>query len=63
MEHRFYIAKELRPTVAEKPIKGLGRWYNASLRDIGQVDQIRKDTISGLKTTDKVLLPGRLKLL
>lgn len=58
-EHHFYISGEPIPTVAEKPIKSLGRWYDASLRDTTQVDQIREDTISSLKTIDNSLLPGR----
>ncbi len=62
VEHRFLIGKEPIPTVAEKPVKSLGGWYDASLKDRALVDQIRVDTISGLKTIDKTLLPGRMKL-
>lgn len=61
-EHHFYINEEPIPTVAENPIKSLGCWYDASLRDTAQVDQIREATISSLKTIDKTFLPGRLKL-
>ena len=40
----------------------VGRWYDANLRDRDQVDQIRQDTICGLESIHKSLLPGKLKL-
>lgn len=61
-EYRFFIGGEPIPTVAEKPIKSLGRWYDASLRDTAQVEQIREDTIRNLMTINHSLLPCRLKL-
>ncbi len=36
-EQRFHIGKEPIPTVSEKPMKGLDHWYDASLKDKGQV--------------------------
>lgn len=30
---QFHISDEPIPTILEKPIKSLGRWYNADLRD------------------------------
>ncbi len=50
------------PTVAEKPVKSLGRWYHATLKDSEQVDQLRQDTMCGLESINKTMLPGRLKL-
>ena len=61
-ESRFYIGEEPIPTVAEKPIKSLGRWYDSTLKDGDQVNQIRQYTIDALKTIEKSLLPGKLKL-
>ncbi|RXN17451.1 hypothetical protein ROHU_008023 [Labeo rohita] len=61
-EQRFYVGKEPIPTVAEKPVKSLGRWYHATLKDTEQVDQLMKDTICGLESINKTKLPGRLKL-
>ncbi|KAK0136753.1 Retrovirus-related Pol polyprotein from type-2 retrotransposable element R2DM [Merluccius polli] len=61
-DQRFYIGEEPIPTVAEKPIKSLGRWYDATLKDTVQVEQLRQDTISGLQSIEKTMLPGRLKL-
>ena len=61
-EQRFFIGEEPIPTVSEKPVKSLGRWYDANLKDKDQVHQLRQDTICGLESIDKSLLPGRLKL-
>lgn len=61
-EHRFHINEEPIVTVEENPIKSLGRWYDASLRDTAQVDQIREAIIRSLKTINKTFLPGRLTL-
>src|SRR4029434_1484687 len=40
----------------------LGRWYDASLKDKEQVDQLRKDVASGLENINRTALPGKLKL-
>lgn len=61
-DHRFHIGKEPIPTFSKKPMKSLGRWYDASLRDNEQVDQLRKEVASGLENIDRTLLPGKLKL-
>ncbi len=34
-----------------KPVKSLGRWYNASLRDKDQVQQVRQDFTNSLETS------------
>ena len=60
-DQHFYIGDEA-PTVSEKPVKSLGRWCNASLKDLEQVDQIWKDVVSGLENIDRTALPGKLKL-
>ena len=59
---RFHIGEEPIPTVSKKPVKSLGRWYDASLKDKDQVDQLRKEVASGLASIDRTLLPGKLKL-
>lgn len=46
----------------EKPVKSLGRWYDVTLKDTEQVDQLRQETLSGLERIDKSLRPGKLKL-
>lgn len=55
-DHCFFIGEEPIPTVTEKPVKSLSRWYDATFKDKELVDQLRWDTFS------KSLVPGRLKL-
>ena len=59
---RFHIGEDPIPTVSEQPVKSLGRWYNASLKDKEQVEQLRQEIGKGLENIDKTLLPGKLKL-
>ncbi|KAK0156516.1 Retrovirus-related Pol polyprotein from type-1 retrotransposable element R2 [Merluccius polli] len=61
-DHRFHIGEEPIPMVSEKPVKSLGRWYDSSLKDKEQVEQLRKEVASGLENIDRTLLPGKLKL-
>ncbi|KAL7877269.1 hypothetical protein SRHO_G00039140 [Serrasalmus rhombeus] len=58
----FTINDEPIPPILQRPIKSLGRWYNASLNDTEQIEQLRQDTISGLKQINNTGLPGKLKL-
>ncbi len=62
VNERFYINGEPIPTILEKPIKSLGRWYNTDLKDTKQVEQLKQDTISGLKQINSNALPGKPKL-
>ncbi|MCI0139902.1 hypothetical protein [Enterococcus faecalis] len=50
------------PSIRVKPVKSLGRWYNADLSDREQVEQLRKDVVEGLGKIDSSGLPGKLKL-
>ena len=59
---KFHIGDDPIPTVSEQPVKSLGRWYNASLKDKDQVQQLRQDIANGLESINKTLLPGKLKL-
>lgn len=59
---RFHVNNEPIPTVLEKPIKSLSRWYSADLKDMKWVEQLRLDTISGLKLINNTTLPGKLRL-
>lgn len=59
---RFYIGDDPIPTVSEQPVKSLGRWYSASLKDKQQVQQLKQDIVNGLEKINKTLLPGKLKL-
>lgn len=59
---RFYIGDDPVPTVSEQPVKSLGRWYNSSLEDKEQVQQLMQEIVNGLNNTGKTLLTGKLKL-
>ena len=59
---RFHVNNEPIPTVLEKPVKSLGRWYSAELKDSKQLEQLKQDTINGLKQINSTALPGKLKL-
>ena len=41
MEERFYIDGEVIPSIEEKPVKSLGRWYTSMLSDRGQLEELR----------------------
>ncbi|XP_016090515.1 polycystic kidney disease protein 1-like 2 [Sinocyclocheilus grahami] len=58
---RFCIAGEPIPTVMEKPFKSLRHWYTADLKDSKHVEQLRQETVSGLKRINGTALPGKLK--
>ena len=45
----------------DKPIKYLGKQYNATLTDQQQIEKTIQDTRNSLKTIDKDRLPGRYK--
>ncbi len=62
VDQRFHIDETPIPTVLEMPVKSLGRWYNASLKDSDQSDQLREETIKGLDSINNTLIPGKLKL-
>ena len=49
------------PTVKEKPVKSLGRWYGGTLPDRSRDIEIQKQVEEGLKTIDESKLPGKYK--
>ncbi|MDG2555426.1 reverse transcriptase family protein, partial [Vibrio parahaemolyticus] len=61
-DRKFVIDDEEIPTIREKSVKSLGRWYNVELNDEEQVVKFRKDVAEGLDRIDKSELPGKLKL-
>lgn len=42
-ELKFFSKEELVPTVPEQPVKHLGRWYDASLKDKEKVQQLQEE--------------------
>ena len=59
---RFSINNEPIPTVMEKPIKSLGRWYDSKLKDTDRVKEIEIQVGEGLRKIDNTSLPGKLKI-
>lgn len=55
---KFFIGDDPILTVSEQPVKSIGRWYNASLKDKEQVQLLRKEIISGLQTIDHTPPPA-----
>ena len=62
VEERFYIDGEVIPSLVEKPVKSLGRWYNSTLSDRGQVSDHRKFIVKASSITDKTFLTGKLNM-
>ena len=60
-EVRYVIGGENIPTVKEEPVKSLGRWYKAGLRDSEQGKVLKATVEKGLKAIDKTELPGKYK--
>jgi len=58
----FFINVEAIPTVSEKPVKSLGRWYDGDLKDTVRVGEVRRQAVEGLKSINSCALPGKLKL-
>jgi len=40
----------VKPTVFEKPVKSLERWYNGDLKDTVRVGEVRRQAVEGLKS-------------
>ena len=38
----FYIEGDVILSIVEKPVKSLGRWYNSTPNDQGQVSELRE---------------------
>ena len=60
-EYRFKINNEWIPTLSEKPIKGLGKWFRDTLNDrISNADTLNQ-LQQWLQDTEKCGLPGKFK--
>ena len=59
---KFRIAGEVIPTVKEKPVKSLGRWYAGTLSDKGRGVEVTTQAEEGLKKIDESKLPGKYKI-
>ena len=59
---KYRIGEEIIPTITEKPIKGLGKWYRASLTDKESICNIHTQIADWMKGINSSGLPGRFKL-
>ena len=50
------------PTLSEKPVKCLGKYYDSTLKDVDQIKAANKQLLSWLELIEKCLLPGRFKV-
>jgi hypothetical protein len=57
----FKIRGKLNLTVAEQPVKNLGKWFDRSLRDKNSVKKMVKQSDECMETIDKSGLPGKYK--
>ena len=60
-EERFKIGNEMIPTVSEKPVKYLGKFFDDSLSDKQNVRETCKQLDDWIKTVDKSGSPGKYK--
>jgi len=45
VDKTFFINGEAIPTVCEKPVKSLGRWYDGDLKDTFGVGEVRRQAV------------------
>ncbi|XP_077083545.1 uncharacterized protein LOC143736754 isoform X1 [Siphateles boraxobius] len=58
---RFSISGTPMPTISEKPVKSLGRYFDSSLRDSASIKNTCEELEEWLKSVDKTGLPGKFK--
>lgn len=60
-QYRFKINNEWIPTLTEKPIKCLGKWFRASLNDRTSIADTQLQLKTWLQDVEKCGLPGKFK--
>ena len=60
-EIHFKIGGDKIPTVREKPVKSLGRFYSTPPTDRHRDPEVQKVALKGLKSIDKTCLLGKMK--
>ena len=58
---KFKIQGEVIPTIIEKPVKYLGKWYDESLKDVNNSAKVMKQAQEWLHKIQKSMLPGKFK--
>jgi len=59
VDKTFFINGEAIPTVKEKPVKSLGRWYDGDLKDTVRVGEVRRQAVEGVKSINSCPLQGK----
>ncbi len=57
----FSISGTPVPTISEKPMKSLGKFFDSNLRDTASIKNTCEELERWLKNTDKTGLPGKFK--
>ena len=55
------VQREDIPSIMDRPIKCLGKWYDVSLKDTNNISRTKNQLQDGLKLIDKIGLPGKFK--
>ena len=58
----FIVVNKQIPTVSEKPVKSLGRWYNSSMKDTKRGQATAKLVSGGLLAINRCGLKGKFKV-
>ena len=53
---------EVITSLSDKPVKYLGKWYNDSLKETQQIEEVEKLLKKYLQRIDRSLLPGKFKV-
>ncbi|XP_052268662.1 uncharacterized protein LOC127870041 [Dreissena polymorpha] len=49
------------PSIIDSPVKCLGKWYDASLKDTNNITRVKNQLQDGLKLIDQTGLPGKFE--
>jgi len=55
------VQREDIPSIMDRPIKCLGKWYDVSLKDTNNISRTKNQLQDGLKLIYKTGLPGKFK--
>ena len=58
---KFQIGDKIIPTVSEKPVKCLGKYFHDTLGDTRNASDTTKQLDTWMATIDKIALPGKYK--
>jgi hypothetical protein len=58
---RFKIGGDYIPTVTQKPVKSLGKWFDDTLKDARGIKSMEKQANEWMVTVDRSGLPGKYK--